>query len=130
MASTKGLTAKERAFCEEYVKTYNATQAYYNVYNCGYDTANSAAFRKLKDKEIQEYIQQLQKEQFAAAAITAERVGLKLAELAFVEKGDDLYGTSAQTKTLDLLQKQLGLQTQKVDANVNQETTIVVSIDE
>ena len=59
---------------------------------------------------VKEYIATLQKEAFAAAAISAERVALKLADIAFAEKKDDVYVVTAQLKALDLLQKQMGLQ--------------------
>ena len=54
--------------------------------------------------------------------ITPERVANKLAQIAFAEKGDESYNATAQLKALDLLQKQLGLQQQTINANV--ETTI------
>lgn len=50
--------------------------------------------------------------------------------MAFAEKGDDDYTANIKLKALELIQKQLGLQTQKIDANVNQETTIIVDIEE
>lgn len=130
MASkTKGtLTKKEKAFCEEYIQNgYNATQAYLAAYGGTYDTANSTGHRKLKKPEIKAYIEQLQKEAFEAACITAERVALKLSEIAFAAKGDDYYNATAQLKALDLIQKQLGIQTQNIKANVD--TDIVIEIE-
>lgn len=50
--------------------------------------------------------------------------------MAFAEKGDEDYPANIKVRALDLLQKQLGLQSQKIEANVNQETTIVVDIEE
>ena len=50
--------------------------------------------------------------------------------MAFAEKGDDDYTASIKLKAIELIQKQLGLQSQKIEANVNQETTIVVDIQE
>lgn len=55
---------------------------------------------------------------------------MKLAEMAFADKDDEIYGPSVQLKALDMIQKQLGLQKQKIDANVDQTTTITVTIDE
>lgn len=122
------LTPKERTFCEEYVKTGSAAKAYFAAYDCVYETAHSQGYKKLKVPQIHDYIVRLQKEAFAAACISAERVALKLSDIAFAEKDDEVYGATAQLKALDLLQKQLGLQTQKIDADVS--TNINISIEE
>ena len=124
------LTKKEKAFCEEFVRNNgNATKAYMFAYpdSC-YDTAKGAGYRVLKREGVKEYIAELQKEAFAAACINAERVALKLAEIAFADKDDEAYGATSQLKALDLLQKQLGVQSQKVEANVI--TDIQINIDE
>ena len=78
--------------------------------------------------EAIEYIEQAQKEAYKQASITAERIALHLAKIAF--DNGELYAKTPQIKALDLLQKQLGLQTQKVDANVNQEQVIEVKIED
>ena len=123
------LTKKEKAFCEEYVRNNgNATQAYIVAYDAGYDTAHTNGYRVLKRPGVKEYITALQKEAFAAACINAERVAMKLAEIAFAEKDDEAYGATSQLKALDLLQKQLGVQSQKIEANVS--TDINITIDE
>lgn len=121
------LTKKNKQFCEEYIKDYNATQAYLRTYECAYNTAGSKSGALMRKPEVQEYIRELQKVEFAAAAITAERLGLHLASIAFNE--GDLYASASQMKALDLLQKQLGLQKQNIDANVNQELQIEVNIE-
>ena len=70
------LTAKERAFCEEYVKTYNASYAYLCSYGCKPDTANAAGWKLLSRPAIVEYIKKLQQalvERYAdASAIILE----------------------------------------------------------
>ena len=120
MPIDKELNKKQENFCLEYVKNgYNATQAYKTAYQCTDSTASSQGCRLLKNPKVLERIKAIQKEEFQAACITAERVGKKLAEIAFSSKGDRYYNSQAQIKALDLLQKQLGLQQQKIDANVN-----------
>jgi phage terminase small subunit len=122
------LTAKEKKFAEEYVRNSgNATQAYLFAYECSYDTAHKEGWRVLKRDGVKEYVTALQKEAFNAACINAERVALKLAEIAFADKEDEAYGPSSQLKALDLLQKQLGLQHQKIDADIN--TDIIINIE-
>lgn len=122
------LTPKEKAFCEEYVANgYNATQAYMKAYNSPHDDANSNYRRVIKRPLVVEYITQLQKEAYQAVCISAERVALKLADIAFAEKDDEVYNVQAQLKALDLIQKQLGLQKQQIEANVS--TDIVINIE-
>lgn len=123
------MTAKEKAFCEEYVVNgYNGAQAYLKAYECSYENANAMACRVVRRPHVKEYIQALQKAQFEAACINAERIGIKLADIAFAQKGDADYNATAQLKALDLLQKQLGLQKskQEIEANVSQDINIVI----
>ena len=127
MPKLQGLSAKEKAFCEEYIRNgYNATKAYLAAYDCEYSTANSQGSKLLKKPEIKQHIEVVQKAAFEEACINAERIALKLAEIAFAEKGDKDYNASAQLKALDLIQKQLGLQTQKVEADLHTDINIVI----
>ena len=123
------LTKKEKHFCEEYVANgCNASQAYCTAYGCSIEDARKRYCKTFRKQEIKEYIDQLQKEAFSAACISAERVALKLGEIAFSAKDDEYYNASAQLKALDLLQKQLGLQKQKIEADLH--TDIVINIEE
>ena len=123
MARSKlGLTAKERAFCYEYVKTYNAGQAYMAVYDCKLNTALSDGYKMLKRPAIIEYIKELQKalvERYAdASAIILEQL---MEDIIYRDEN----GNHSQTwlKSVDLAQKQLGLQ--KLKADVQSENTII-----
>ena len=123
------LTKKEKAFCEEYVNNgYNSSQAYCKVYECSIEDARKRYCKTFRKPEVKEYIAALQKEAFAAAAISAERVALKLSDIAFAEKNDDVYIITAQLKALELLQKQMGLQKQTIEADIN--TNIIINIEE
>ena len=123
------LTAKEKAFCEAYVECYNIKEAYVKAYkNSNLETARSNGSQVLKRPRVKAYIAQLQKEAFERAMITPERIANKLADIAFAEKGDKEYDAKAQLKALDLLQKQMSLQNQNINANV--ETTIKLVIEE
>ena len=129
MPRKNGLTKKEKAFCEAYVfDAESATGAYLKAYECERTTANSQGWKLLKKPHIKEYIETLQKEAFDAACLSAEKVALKLSEIAFAQKTDEHYNATAQLKALDLLQKQLGLQTQKLEADVS--TNININIEE
>lgn len=130
MEKPKKLTAKEKAFCEEYVANGgNASRAYFAAYDtASMENARRAYCKVFRKPEVKAYIVELQKEAFAAACINAERVALKLADIAFAEKDDEFYNVQAQLKALDLIQKQLGLQKQQIQADVT--TDIVINIGE
>ena len=129
MARSKlGLTAKERAFCDEYVKTYNAGQAYMAVYDCKLNTALSDGYKMLKRPAIIEYIKELQQ---ALVERYADAASIILNELIEDVVYRDADGNHSQTwlKSADLAQKQLGLQ--KLKADIQQEHTIInVNIEE
>lgn len=129
MPRKAGLTKKEKAFCEAYVlECLSATKAYLKAYECEPTTANTQGWKLLKKPHIKEYIDTLQREAFEAVCLTAEKVALKLSEIAFAAKDDEYYVASSQLKALDLLQKQMGLQQQKIEADIN--TDIVINIEE
>lgn len=128
MALKGELTAKERAFCEQYVRTYNAYQAYLGVYKCKPDTAKSAGWKLLYRPAIIEYIKELQKalvERYAdASAIILEQL---MEDIIYRDEN----GNHSPTwlKSADLAQKQLGLQKLKADIQAEQ-TVINVHIEE
>lgn len=122
MALKGELTAKERAFCEEYVKSYNAYQAYLEVYKCKPDTAKSAGWKLLYRPAIVEYIKELQQalvERYAdASAIILEQL---MEDIIYRDES----GNHSPTwlKSADLAQKQLGLQ--KLKADIQAENTVI-----
>ena len=122
MALKGELTAKERAFCEQYVKTYNAYQSYLEVYNCKPDTAKSAGWKLLYRPAIIEYIKELQKElveRYAdASAIILEELMQDI-----IYRDENGNHSSTWLKSVDLAQKQLGLQ--KLKADIQAENTII-----
>ena len=121
------LTLKEKTFCEEYVANGgNASRAYQYAYGCSIEDARGRYGKTFRKPEVKEYIEALQKVAFENACITAERVALKLADIAFAEKGDNDYNATAQLKALDLLQKQLGIQHNKIEADIKTDINITV----
>lgn len=115
---------KREMFCQEYVANgYNAQEAFRKIYA---DHPNSA--RLMKEPEVKARIDELIHEKYEELHISAERIAEKLAEMAFAAKDDEVYGPSVALKALDMLQKQLGLQTKNVNATVDGPTTIQVKI--
>lgn len=122
----KKLSARQLFFIEEYLANgYNVADAYRKAYNV--ERANNAG-KTFNLPAVQEEIARRLKEKHKTLNITADRVMEELATIAFAAKGDKDYNANAKLKALDLLQKQLGLQTQKIQADVN--TDIVINIGE
>lgn len=121
-----GLTDKMRRFCEEYVKDYNAGQAYKRASDTvtTMDSARNVASKLLKKPEIIAYINKLQKQLLEAQCVNAERIAQTLSDIAFDEKASK----SDRLRALALLQKQYGLDQVKVTADVNQTIDIKVGV--
>lgn len=79
----------------------------------------------LKLDYIKDYLTLLEKEKFDAYLINAEHIANELAEMAFSKDTP----ATAKLRAIDLLQKQLGLQQQKINADVNT-TTINITVEE
>jgi len=79
---------KHKAFAIEYLKSFNATQAYLNVYDVDYNTANAAGARLLANVSIQELIKELRKERLSDLAITKEDLLSDLVKEARADIGD------------------------------------------
>lgn len=123
------LSPQHKIFCREYVANgFNAAKAYRIAYNVEQD--GNAGSRLLRNKIIQEEIDKEMKARCDELLINERKVLLKLSEMAFAEPGDENYTPSIQLKALDLLQKQLGLQTKNIKADVETTQTIKITIDE
>lgn len=122
------LKPQMKRFCEEYVANgYNASKAYLVAYACAPSSANFNAYRLMKRPDVSEYISELEKDIYEANRINAEHIANELATMAFGKVGEET-GISHQTKlkALDLLQKQVGLQTQNIKADVSQDIVIKI----
>ena len=122
MALKGELTAKERAFCEQYVKTYNAYQAYLEVYGCKPDTAKSAGWKLLYRPAIVEYIKELQKA-LTERYVDASAIILEQLMQDIIYRDENGEHSPTWLKSVDLAQKQLGLQ--KLKADIQAENTVI-----
>jgi len=84
-----GLSAKQEAFCQEYIKDFNATQA---ATRAGYSpkTADRMASRLLSKVEIQEFVAKLQAERTERVQIDADYVLRRLHEIDQLDVADIL----------------------------------------
>ncbi len=128
------LNAKQKAFCREYVKCYNGTQA---AIAAGYSqkTAAVQASRLLRNPAVLDYIKECQKEIIKMACITEEKVLNSLVEVldrcmssvpvmewdysehALVETGTYQFDSKGALNAIKLLGLHLGLFDKKREQN-------------
>lgn len=109
---------KHLDFCEEYLANgYNARAAYKTIYQTN---EVRYAYILLKRPEVKEYIDMRIKELFEEKQVRAETIATELAYVAYTRDFGEDVTCANKLKALELLQKQLGLQTQKMEANVKQ----------
>ena len=63
------LTDKQKEFVLEYLRLYNATQAYINVYDVNYQTAVTAGSRLLRNVQIQKEVKRIREAKLKELAI-------------------------------------------------------------
>lgn len=125
----KKLSPQHKLFAKEYVANgFNAAAAYRAAYNTEEDGGSGA--RLARDPLIQEEVRREMHERCEALQINEDRILMKLAEMAFADKDDEVYGPSVSLKALDMLQKQLGLQTKNIKAEVDNKINIEVTIED
>lgn len=88
------LTEKQRLFCIYYIKHFNATKAYKEVYECDYKSATVSGPRLLGKVSIKKEIQRLTKECLEEQEVEAKLLNKRLFEMymkiAFADIGDYL----------------------------------------
>lgn len=78
-AKDYNLTAKQFAFCLEYVKTMNATKSYQEVYQVDYNTAMTSSSRLMRNDKVDACIQKLFSEiTFDKQAIINQCIAIKI----------------------------------------------------
>lgn len=98
-----GLTDKQKAFVIEYVRTFNATQSYMNVYEVDYKTASAAGPRLLGNVRVKHEIERVRKARLQEIGADKNDVLADLMKQAFSDVGDYVeFGATDQyaTKTV------------------------------
>lgn len=119
------MTEKQKAFCDYYLESGNATEAYKRVYKgCKKDeTARANSSRLLTNANVSEYLKERIKQ------IEDERIAKPMEVLQYLTKvmrGEekDQFDLDAplneRTKAAELLGKRYRLFTEKIEADVNQ----------
>lgn len=119
-----GCTEKQQKFCEEYIKSGNATAAYLRAYpNAQYNTANAEAPQLLKKPHIKKYLEWL-RERVKAPTVADIQECLEL--LTDIMRNGDTNGE--KLKAAELRLKTLGAFIDKKKIEVDKPTVIKVSV--
>ena len=121
------LTAKQEKFVQSIVlDEMNLSDAYRSAYNTSKmtdKTINEKACLLAKDGKIKARIEQMRQETVTPKVMSAQRRREKLSNLA--ETSDD---PNIAMKAIDLLNKMTGEYVQKIEAEVQTETTINIEL--
>lgn len=84
------LTDKQSVFCQLYVRSFNATNAYHKAYGCTRTAAMTNGSRLLKNDKIKAEIERLKKEKVAKLFLDENDIFEKMIEIAFSDITDFL----------------------------------------
>lgn len=118
------MTEKQKLFAENYLANgFNAREAYYSAFGENSNKQPSYPYTLLKNKEIAAYVEKRRKEIYESLNIDATRVMSEIAEIAFEPRNEK--NITAKLKALELLSKNLSLQTVKTESKDVIEVTLV-----
>lgn len=129
MTDINNLTPPQKAFCDEYLKSLNATQAYKKAYpNIKTDqVASQSGSRLLRNVKVQKYIEKRQKEKEEKAILTQEMILQELKEI-LMNKAE---ATGNRLKAMELAGKHLGMfKETQMNVNMSYEDYINKVVDE
>ena len=118
------MTEKQKLFAESYLANgFNAREAYYSAFGENGNKQPSYPYTLLKNKEISDYIQKRREEIYDSLNIDATRVMQEIADIAFEPRNEK--NVASKLKALELLSKNLSLQTQKIESKDIIEVSLV-----
>lgn len=117
------MTEKQKLFAENYLANgFNAREAYYSAFGDSANKQPSYPYTLLKNKDVAEYIENRRQEIYESLNIDAIRVMEEIAEIAFEPRNEK--NVAAKLKALELLSKNLSLQTIKTESKEVIEVTL------
>lgn len=124
------MTELQRKFIEEYIKDYNGTRAYLRVNpDVNERTAQANASRILKKQDCLDYLKTLQREVVKQYGDLSELIISQLMEDVIARDADGNHSPT-WNKSIALAQKQLGLETTNVKADINQKVSINITVED
>lgn len=151
------MNKKQELFCLEYLKDFNATRAYKEVYWVKQKTAEVQGCKMLSNPKVSEYLKSKAEEKLKKADVTAERViqslvevanrcmqkvpvmmkwGIQAVEIIKDENGNEQlaqvrkFDSAGANSALEKLGKYLKLFTDKVELSGEVITWITIKLDE
>ena len=130
------LNEKQKAFCDFYIESLNATESYQKAYDCGYNTARTNGARLLTNANIKKYIDDVMRSKDESRIASQDEILQILTDIArgiteeevvqFSQLGEELRTTRKPTikdrmKASELLGKRYRLFVDKVEADVAQQ---------
>ena len=130
------LNEKQKAFCDFYIESLNATESYQKAYDCGYNTARTNGARLLTNANIKKYIDDVMQSKDESRIASQDEILQILTDIArgiteeevvqFSQLGEELRTTRKPTikdrmKASELLGKRYRLFVDKVEADVKQQ---------
>lgn len=123
------INSRQKRFVEEYLANgYNARNAYKVAYNKTENKDYTYPYELIKNPDVQEYLQKRRQEIYESLNIDAIRVMQEIADIAFEEKTYE--NKMVKVKALDLLSKNLNLQTIKTENKDVIEVQLVEDLEE
>lgn len=140
----ENLTPKQKAFCDYYIKTGNATESYLKAYGCKRDTADANGTRLLGNARVRQYIdnrmEKIEDKRIASAEEVLQyltsvvRGEVTEQKVMFSKEGSEIAELGAsvndRNKAAELLGKRYALFTDKKQVDANVGITIVDDLDE
>lgn len=82
------LTDKQRLFCLQYVRCFNATKAYQKAYRSSYMVANAEGYKLLVNPRVKAEIQRLKQNRLNREMLSTEDIFQKYIDIAFADVTD------------------------------------------
>jgi len=86
--SNLDLTDKQRLFCLQYVRCFNATKAYQKAYRSSYMVANAEGYKLLVNPRVKAEIQRLKQNRLNREMLSTEDIFQKYIDIAFADVTD------------------------------------------
>ena len=130
------LNKRQKAFCDFYIESLNATESYQKAYECSYNTARTNGARLLTNANIKKYIDDIMQSKDESRIASQDEILQILTDIArgiteeevvqFSQLGEELRTTRKPTikdrmKASELLGKRYRLFVDKVEADVKQQ---------
>lgn len=109
------MTTKQKLFCDYYLANgFKAKKAYIDAYGNTDNKDPTYPYTLLAKPEIKEYIEQRRNKLYESLKIDANRIMEETAKIAFSQDGE--VSMSARLRALELLSKNMNLQTLKIES--------------